>query len=99
MSQLPTIKIDPSSPRAQRFMALFGKLSGIPVMSAQPTITTRDGQHIKAYVLDGVRLTGPERSRLINFYINRGMEAAAARDLVVNGAVPIEADGCEVEQS
>lgn len=96
--KLPTIRIRPDSPRSVKWVKLFGTLSGVPVRSARPEHRSDGSREIAVYHLDNSRLSAAQRERLVEFYVNViGFAQIDAADLVNNGLIPIDADGCEVE--
>lgn len=94
-----TIRIKPDSPRAERFAQVFGRLTGIPVVSATPdTAVDEAGVTRQAYILHVSRLTAREKSQLAIYYADRlRILPDEARQLIKDSVVPIDAEDCEVE--
>lgn len=94
-----TIRIKPGTERAARFMQVFGRLTGIPVVSSEPDIAyDESGQPRRAYIMNTTRLTAREKSNLAIYYADAlRVLPDEARQLIRKSVIPILADDCEVE--
>ena len=95
-----TIRLKPGTARAEKFMQVFGRLHGIPVIFDTPDmVIDEQGQPCKAYILSTVRLTPREKTNLAIYYADRlHILPDEARALIKNSVVPINAEDCEVER-